>query len=77
MKTLRAAPNNDTLLAHYSLYKQGSIGDATGVRTGIMDVLGRVKFDVWAARKGLAREQAMADYMKLVTSLIARDAETV
>jgi carboxylesterase len=76
-KTLRAAPDNDTLLALYSLYKQGSIGDATGARPGMMDVLGRAKFDAWAARKGLAREQAMADYVKLVASLKAREAETV
>jgi carboxylesterase len=42
----------------------------------MMDVLGWVKFDAWA-RKGLAREQAMADYVKLVASLKAREAETV
>ena len=40
-KTLRAAPDNDMLLALYSLYKHGSMGDATGARPGMMDVLGR------------------------------------
>jgi carboxylesterase len=75
-KMLRAAPDNHTLLELYSLYKQGSISDATDARPGMMDVLGRVKFDAWA-RKGLAREQAMADYVKLVASLKAREAETV
>ena len=53
------------------------MGDATGARPGMMDVLGRAKFDAWAACKGLAREQAMADYVKLVASLKAREAETV
>ena len=76
-ETLRAAPDNGTLLALYSLHKQGSIGDATGARPCMMDVLGRAKFDAWAARKGLAREQAMADYVKLVASVKAREAETV
>jgi carboxylesterase len=75
-KMLRAAPDNHTLLELYSLYKQGSISDATDARPGMMDVLGWVKFDAWA-RKGLAREQAMADYVKLVASLKAREAETV
>ena len=76
-KTLRTAPDNDTLLALYSLYKQGSIGDATGARPGMMDVLGRAKFDAWAAQGPGAREQAMADYVKLVASLKAGEAETV
>lgn len=74
-KTLRTAPDNDTLLALYSLYKQGSIGDVAGARPGVLDVLGRAKFDAWASRKGLPREQAMADYVKLVGSLQAREAQ--
>ena len=50
---------------------------ATGARPCMMHVLGRAKFDAWAARKGLAREQAMADYVMLAASLKAREAETV
>jgi carboxylesterase len=73
-KTLRQAPDNDTLLALYSLYKQGSVGDVSGARPGITDVVGRAKYDAWAARRGAAREQAMADYVKLVDGLKAREA---
>jgi acyl-CoA-binding protein len=40
-KALRAAPDNDMLLAVYSLYKHGGTGDATGAHPGMMDVLGR------------------------------------
>lgn len=72
-KTLRKAPSNDTLLALYSLYKQGSIGDVIGARPGVMDVIGRAKFDAWAARKGTERAQAMTDYVKLVASLHAAE----
>jgi carboxylesterase len=43
----------------------------------MMEVLVRSKFDAWRASKGLAREQAMADYVKLVAFLKAREAETV
>jgi carboxylesterase len=73
-KTLRQAPDNDTLLALYSLYKQGSVGDVAGARPGIVDVIGRAKYDAWAARRGTARELAMADYVKLVEGLKAREA---
>ncbi|WP_329955946.1 acyl-CoA-binding protein [Cupriavidus necator] len=31
-KTLRHAPDNETLLALYALYKQGSVGDVSGKR---------------------------------------------
>jgi len=72
-KTLRRAPDNDTLLALYALYKQGSNGDVAGARPGIMDAVGRAKFDAWTARKGMAREQAMAEYVKLVESLQAAE----
>jgi len=58
----------------YALYKQGSLGDASGERPGALDVVGRAKFDAWAARKGTPREQAMAEYVNLVRQLKAADA---
>lgn len=72
-KTLRRAPDNDTLLALYALYKQGSIGDVAGERPGPMDMVGRAKYDAWAARRGMTAEAAMADYVKLVAALHARE----
>lgn len=73
-KTLRKAPDNDTLLALYSLYKQGSVGDVAGSRPGVMDMIGRAKFDAWAARKGTDRAQAMTEYVQLVESLRSAEA---
>jgi len=72
-KTLKKAPDNETLLALYALYKQGSVGDVSGARPGVMDVIGRAKFDAWGARKGTERTQAMADYVALVESLLAAE----
>jgi len=71
VKTLAKPPGNDELLALYALYKQATVGDATGERPGIMDVTGRAKFDAWAQRKGMAREAAMAGYAALVEKLRA------
>ena len=70
---LNAWPDNDTLLALYSLYKQGSVGDCSGTRPGVMDVVGRAKFDAWMARKGAARDAAMSEYVALVTRLKQED----
>ncbi|MGC0151743.1 acyl-CoA-binding protein [Chromobacterium vaccinii] len=74
-RTLRKAPDNDTLLALYSLYKQGSVGDVAGERPSVMDMVGRAKYDAWAARRGVERQQAMADYVALVNRLKTTDAE--
>ena len=73
-KRLRKAPDDATLLALYSLYKQGNVGNVSGTRPGMMDVIGRAKFDAWAARKGTTREQSMAAYVEIVESLLAKDA---
>lgn len=73
-KTLTKAPDNDSLLALYSLYKQGSIGDCSGPRPGVMDMVGRAKYDAWMARQGTPREQAMAGYVELVAKLKQADA---
>ena len=62
----RKAPDNDTLLALYSLYKQATVGDVSGERPGALDMVNRAKFDAWTARKGTAREDAMKAYIELV-----------
>lgn len=69
VKTLAKPPGNDELLALYAFYKQATVGDATGERPGMMDVTGRAKYDAWAGRKGMGREEAMTSYAALVEKL--------
>jgi acyl-CoA-binding protein len=70
-KTLPAKPDNDTLLQMYSLYKQATVGDVQGDRPGMMDFVGRAKYDAWARIKGTTPESAMQSYVDLVTRLQA------
>ncbi len=69
VKTLSKAPGTDELLELYALFKQATAGDATGSRPGMMDFKGRAKFDAWTAKKGLAKDDAMAKYVALVDKL--------
>ncbi|MES2360271.1 MAG: acyl-CoA-binding protein [Pseudomonadota bacterium] len=69
VKTLAKPPGDDALLALYALYKQATAGDVTGDRPGLMDMVGRAKYDAWAKRKGEARETAMVAYTALVQEL--------
>jgi len=68
-KSLSERPDNQTLLQLYALYKQGTAGDAEGKRPGFGDMVGRAKFDAWAAIKGTGKEAAMQRYIDLIESL--------
>ena len=70
VKTLKTRPSNDTLLDLYALYKQGTEGDASGKRPGMLDLKGRAKFDAWTGKKGMAKEAAMKGYVALVAKLM-------
>lgn len=71
-KTLSERPDNATLLQLYALYKQGSAGDVEGKRPGFTDMVGRAKYDAWAALKGTSAEDAMQRYVALVDSLCGK-----
>jgi diazepam-binding inhibitor (GABA receptor modulator, acyl-CoA-binding protein) len=68
-KQLPEKPDNMTLLKIYSLYKQASEGDVEGKRPGFTDMVGRAKYDAWAAVKGKSSDEAMQEYVDLIESL--------
>ena len=72
-KTLTRAPDNATLLELYALYKQADAGDVRGDRPSVLDVVGRAKYDAWAQRKGVSRDEAMRSYVALVEKLKAQE----
>ncbi len=57
---------NDVMLDLYALYKQATVGNATGDRPGMLDIKGRAKYDAWAKRKGMTKDAAMQAYIDLV-----------
>jgi diazepam-binding inhibitor (GABA receptor modulating acyl-CoA-binding protein) len=69
VKALKQTPASNELLELYSLYKQATAGDVTGSRPGMLDFKGRAKYDAWAARRGVAKERAMQDYVAVVARL--------
>jgi len=70
VKKLASRPSDGTLLELYALYKQGTEGDCQGKRPGMFDLKGRAKFDAWAGRKGLGRDEAKTQYVALVDRLV-------
>lgn len=68
-KNLPEKPDNATLLKIYSLYKQATAGDVEGKRPGFTDMVGRAKYDAWAALKGTSNDEAMQQYIDLIEGL--------
>ncbi|KAF3996437.1 acyl-CoA-binding protein [Glaciimonas immobilis] len=68
-KNLDERPDNMMLLKMYGIYKQGSLGDATGDRPGMTDFVARAKWDAWNALKGTPQETAQQQYIDIVKDL--------
>ena len=70
IKKLTSRPSNDDMLALYATFKQATTGDASGKRPGMMDMVGRAKFDAWAKQSGKTAEDAMKAYLDKVKALL-------
>lgn len=71
VKQLPERPDNAALLRLYALYKQGSEGDVSGDRPGMMAFVERAKYDAWAELAGMAPDDAKQAYVDLVDELKA------
>jgi len=66
---LSYTPDNNSKLQLYALYKQATTGDVTGKRPGMFDMVNRAKFDAWSDLSGTSQEDAMQNYVELVSQL--------
>lgn len=62
-------PSNELKLEFYGLYKQATEGDVHGKKPGMMDIVGRAKYNAWENMKGLSSEEAMARYVERLNKL--------
>ncbi|MCA0327565.1 MAG: acyl-CoA-binding protein [Proteobacteria bacterium] len=68
-KQLSERPDNATLLKIYSLYKQATDGDNGEPKPGFTDIVARAKWDAWKKLAGTSSDDAMQQYIDLVTQL--------
>jgi len=69
VQQLPERPGNLTLLRRYALFKQATEGDVHGDKPGFTDIVGKYKYEAWAALQGTAQETARQQYVELVESL--------
>ena len=74
VKQLSKMPDTLELLELYALYKQGTLGDVSGERPGMLDFKGRAKYDTWESKRGTSKESAMQSYVALVEKLASKNA---
>uniref|UniRef100_A0A915NI35 ACB domain-containing protein n=1 Tax=Meloidogyne floridensis TaxID=298350 RepID=A0A915NI35_9BILA len=70
LKNLSKEPNDETKLELYGLFKQASTGDVKGEKPGMLDFVGRAKYDSWNKNKGLSMEEAKLKYIEIINKLI-------
>ena len=68
-RKLSERPSNATLLKMYGLYKQATDGDNSSAKPGFSDLVGRAKWDAWAACKGQGADDAKQAYIELIDGL--------
>ncbi|KZS94152.1 acyl-CoA-binding protein [Sistotremastrum niveocremeum HHB9708] len=67
-------PSQDDKLFFYSYYKQATVGDVNTSRPGLLDFVGKAKWDAWDKVKGTSKEEAFAKYVdRLVEILKSND----
>ncbi|GAA5786240.1 acyl-CoA-binding protein [Chitiniphilus shinanonensis] len=70
---LDEAPDVQTKLKLYALFKQASEGDVAGDRPSAIQFVAQAKYDAWAKLKGLSSDEAQQQYVDLVEVLKAAD----
>ena len=69
VKQLSDDPGNEAKLTLYALYKQATSGDVSGKKPGMLDMVGRAKYDAWSKVKGTSTDEAKQQYIAFVRSL--------
>jgi diazepam-binding inhibitor (GABA receptor modulator, acyl-CoA-binding protein) len=71
IKRVNELPSQPTnvQLELYGFYKQSLFGDIKGERPGRLNVRARAKYDEWANKKGMPKEDAMKKYIEVVKRL--------
>ncbi|MFH4982712.1 hypothetical protein AB6A40_009421 [Gnathostoma spinigerum] len=76
LKKIKDEPDAATKLKIYALFKQATAGNVTGKRPGVIDFVGRAKFDAWKSLEGMSQEDAQKKYAELVDKLLGEEVET-
>ncbi|XP_050397648.1 enoyl-CoA delta isomerase 2 isoform X1 [Patella vulgata] len=76
LNTLTEAPGNDVKLKIYGLFKQATEGKCTKPKPGMMDLVGKAKWQAWSGLGVISQDEAQKKYIDLVNELVAAESAT-
>ncbi|KAF8606509.1 acyl-CoA-binding protein [Ceratobasidium sp. AG-I] len=65
-------PTQDDQLTFYKYFKQASVGDVNTARPGLLDFVGKAKWDAWKSVEGTSREEAHKKYVALLLEILRK-----
>ncbi|KAH3775462.1 enoyl-CoA delta isomerase 2-like isoform X1 [Dreissena polymorpha] len=66
---LKEDPGNDVKLKIYALFKQATIGKCNAPKPGMLDMVGKYKWNAWNDLGNMSQDEAQKQYIQLVDSL--------
>ncbi|KAL3860200.1 hypothetical protein ACJMK2_010356 [Sinanodonta woodiana] len=70
LNTLKEDPGNENKLKIYALFKQVTVGKCNAPKPGMMDFVGKAKWQAWSSLGDLQQDEAQKQYIALVNSLV-------
>jgi len=64
-----SSPGNDVKLKMYALYKQATVGKVNTKKPGMLDLVGKAKWEAWNSIGNISQEEAKTQYIDIVNSL--------
>ncbi|CAB1349452.1 unnamed protein product [Coregonus sp. 'balchen'] len=77
MGTLKEDPGNEAKLKIYALFKQATQGPCNTPKPGMLDFVGKAKWDAWKSLGSVAQEDARQQYVDLIDTLLAAEGPAV
>lgn len=73
LNTLKNDPDNMVKLKIYAFFKQATEGKCNKPKPGMMDFVGKAKWDAWNNLGGMSQDDAKSAYTKIVQDLAAEE----
>ncbi|KAI0822520.1 Acbp from Moniliophthora Perniciosa [Trametes gibbosa] len=65
-------PSQEEQLYFYKYYKQATVGDVNTSRPGMLDFVGKAKWDAWKSVEGTSKETAYTNYVNKLVEILKR-----
>ncbi|RPD68452.1 acyl-CoA-binding protein [Lentinus tigrinus ALCF2SS1-7] len=65
-------PTQDEQLYFYKYFKQATVGDVNTSRPGMLDFVGKAKWDAWKSVEGTSKEEAYEKYVEKLLEILKR-----